>query len=122
MNFGNTHFISWSQRYISALFCSQIDALYLHIIISIYFKAASTLKFFGNNSMSLRYETSVKNEADDVIIRVRSMEQNALLMSTRHDRSSDRLELTLDAGRVKIFLQVGYVFWFCLSNHTFMNY
>ena len=56
--------------------------------------------------MSLKYENSVTNEADDLILRFRSVEQNGLLMSSRHDRSSDRLELALDAGRVKIHIHV----------------
>ena len=69
-------------------------------------KAAATLKFQGNNSMSLKYDQSVEHEADDLIFRFRSVEQNGLLMSSRHDQSSDRLEVTLDAGRIKIFIHV----------------
>ena len=56
--------------------------------------------------MSLRYDQSVTNEADDLIFRFRSVEQDGLLMSSRHDRSQDRLEVTLDAGRVKVFIHV----------------
>ena len=56
--------------------------------------------------MSLKYDQSVEHEADDLIFRFRSVEQNGLLMSSRHDRSSDRLEVTLDAGRIKIFIHV----------------
>ena len=70
------------------------------------FVAAATLRFQGNNSMSLKYDQSVEHEADDLIFRFRSVEQNGLLMSSRHDRSSDRLEVTLDAGRIKIFIHV----------------
>ena len=68
--------------------------------------AAATLRFLGNNSMSLRYDQSVTHEADDLIFRFRSVEQNGLLVSSRHDRSQDRLEVTLDAGRVKIYIHV----------------
>ena len=71
--------------------------------------AAATLRFQGNNSMSLKYDQSVEHEADDLIFRFRSVEQNGLLMSSRHDRSSDRLEVTLDAGRIKIFIHVSLV-------------
>ena len=56
--------------------------------------------------MSLRYDQSVTHEADDLIFRFRSVEQNGLLVSSRHDRSQDRLEVTLDAGRVKIYIHV----------------
>ena len=33
--------------------------------------------------------------------------QNGLLMSTRHDRSADRLEVTLEAGRVRVRVEMG---------------
>ena len=56
--------------------------------------------------MSLRYDQSVEHEADDLIFRFRSVEQNGLLVSSRHDRSQDRLEVTLDAGRIKIYIHV----------------
>lgn len=69
--------------------------------------AAATLKFFGNNSMSLRYEKSVVNEANDLVFRFRTKNANGLLMSTRHDRSQDKLEITLEAGRIRIQLQIG---------------
>ena len=68
---------------------------------------ATTLKFHGNNSMSLRYERGATNEADDLTLRFRSREQNGLLMSTRHDRSADRLEVTLEAGRVRVKVEMG---------------
>ena len=57
--------------------------------------------------MSLRYERGATNEADDLTLRFRSREQNGLLMSTRHDRSADRLEVTLEAGRVRVKVEMG---------------
>ena len=36
---------------------------------------AATLKFYGNNSMSLRYERGATNEADDLTLRFRTREQ-----------------------------------------------
>ena len=56
--------------------------------------------------MSLRYDQSVTTEADDLIFRFRTAEQHGLLMSSRHDRSGDRLEVTLDAARIKIHINV----------------
>ena len=56
--------------------------------------------------MSLRYDQSVTTEADDLIFRFRTAEQHGLLMSSRHDRSGDRLEVTLDAARIKIHIHV----------------
>jgi len=68
---------------------------------------AATFKFSGNTSMSVRYERGVTTEADDVSLRFRSKEQNALLMSSRSDRSQDRLEITLEAGRVRVRVEIG---------------
>ena len=86
--------------------CNELLSFATMIILSFSIIAATTLKFQGNNSMSLKYDQSVEHEADDLIFRFRSVEQNGLLMSSRHDRSSDRLEVTLDAGRIKIFIHV----------------
>ena len=68
--------------------------------------AAATIKLSGVNSLSLRYPNGLTNEADDVTIRFRSIEQSGLLLTTRHDRSQDKLELALESARVKITLQV----------------
>ena len=57
--------------------------------------------------MSIRYEKGRTTEADDLIIRFRSIEQNGLLISTRHDRSQDKLEVTLEAGRVRVDVDIG---------------
>ena len=57
--------------------------------------------------MSIRYDKGVVTEADDLILRFRSKEQNGLLMSTRHDRSQDKLEVTLEAGRVRVDVDIG---------------
>ena len=73
--------------------------------------AAATIKLSGVNSLSLRYPNGLTNEADDVTIRFRTIEQSGLLLTTRHDRSQDKLELALESARVKITLQV-----ICLNN------
>ena len=75
----------------------------LNTFISI---AAATIKLSGVNSLSLRYPNGLTNEADDVTIRFRTIEQSGLLLTTRHDRSQDKLELALESARVKITLQV----------------
>ena len=72
--------------------------------------AAATIKLNGVNSLSLRYPNGLTNEADDVTIRFRTIEQSGLLLTTRHDRSQDKLELALESARVKITLQVTFQF------------
>ena len=71
-----------------------------------FFSAAATIKLNGLNSLSLRYPVGLTNEADDITIRFRSIEQAGLLMTTRHDRSQDKLELSLESARVRVTLQV----------------
>ena len=88
------------------ILCDELLSFVTLVNLNLLIIAATTLKFQGNNSMSLKYDQSVEHEADDLIFRFRSVEQNGLLMSSRHDRSSDRLEVTLDAGRIKIFIHV----------------
>lgn len=70
------------------------------------FLAAATIKFNGVNSLSLRYPAGLTNEADDITIRFRTIEQSGLLLTTRHDRSQDKLELSLESARVRVTLQV----------------
>ena len=71
-----------------------------------FFSAAATIKLNGLNSLSLKYPVGVTNEADDITIRFRSIEQAGLLITTRHDRSQDKLELSLESARVRVTLQV----------------
>jgi hypothetical protein len=72
----------------------------------VFFLAAATIKFNGVNSLSLRYPAGLTNEADDITIRFRTIEQSGLLLTTRHDRSQDKLELSLESARVRVTLQV----------------
>ena len=74
--------------------------------ISSFSLAAATIKFNGVNSLSLRYPAGLTNEADDITIRFRTIEQSGLLLTTRHDRSQDKLELSLESARVRVTLQV----------------
>ena len=74
-----------------------------------FFSAAATIKLNGLNSLSLRYPVGLTNEADDITIRFRSIEQAGLLMTTRHDRSQDKLELSLESARVRVTLQVLFI-------------
>jgi hypothetical protein len=57
--------------------------------------------------MSMRYSEGVTSEADDIDLRFRSVEQAGVLLVTRHDRSQDKLEITLEGGRVRITLLLG---------------
>ena len=68
--------------------------------------------------MSLRYEKGVTNEADDLILRFRTKEQGGLLMSTRHDRSQDRLEVTLEAGRIRVKVEIGHAERSVFAGHS----
>ena len=72
--------------------------------------------------MSLRYDQSVTTEADDLIFRFRTAEQHGLLMSSRHDRSGDRLEVTLDAARIKIHIHVIKELKYLDSLHMLWNF
>ena len=92
--------------YIPLMLFIQIWPFQDFVIYVNWFLAAATLHFLGNSSMSLRYDQSVTTEADDLIFRFRTAEQHGLLMSSRHDRSGDRLEVTLDAARIKIHIHV----------------
>ena len=83
----------------------------LKIINNLFLTAAATIKLTGVNSLSLRYPVGLTNEADDITIRFRTIEQAGLLMTTRHDRSQDKLELSLESARVRVTLQVNlYIF------------
>ena len=83
----------------------------LKIINNLFSTAAATIKLTGVNSLSLRYPVGLTNEADDITIRFRTIEQAGLLMTTRHDRSQDKLELSLESARVRVTLQVNlYIF------------
>jgi len=42
---------------------------------SFLFLAAATVKFNGDNALSLKYATGITNEADDIVIRFRTIEQ-----------------------------------------------
>ncbi len=48
-----------------------------------FYLAAATLKFSGGEVMSLRYTEGITNEAEDISIRFRSVEQAGLLLVTR---------------------------------------
>lgn len=47
------------------------------------------------------------SEADNLNIRFRTVEQNGVLLVSRHDRSQDKLEIVLEGGRVKISIYIG---------------
>ncbi len=47
------------------------------------------------------------NEADDVLLRFRTTRPAGLLLTTRHDRSLDVLDIRLEGARVRVHLQMG---------------
>jgi len=58
--------------------------------------------------MSLNFDNGgVTHEADDVVVRFRTREQAGLLLATASDRSADRMEATLEGGRVRVEVRVG---------------
>ncbi|XP_071747001.1 neurexin 1 isoform X2 [Lepeophtheirus salmonis] len=70
--------------------------------------AAATVIFEGSHSISLSYKDGTTTEADDIILRFRSMEQHGILFTTHHDTSKDKLDVTMESGRVRLSFQVGH--------------
>lgn len=48
----------------------------------------------------------ITHEADDVSFRFRTTEPAGLLMTTMHDRSQDKLELSLEGARVRVLVRL----------------
>lgn len=65
----------------------------------IFVSAAGTLRFEGTHSMTLVFNSGLTHEADDLLLRFRTKEQNGLILSTIHDRSLEKLEIKLEASR-----------------------
>ncbi|TRY78356.1 hypothetical protein TCAL_01738 [Tigriopus californicus] len=68
--------------------------------------AATTLKFEGSHSMGLAFNEGITHEAEDVSFRFRTNEPVGLLMTTMHDRSQDKLELSLEGARVRVLVRL----------------
>jgi leucine-rich repeat transmembrane neuronal protein 1/2 len=71
-------------------------------------RGTSTVQFDGSNQMTIDRRQEIAAEAQDITLRFRTTSINGLLLTARSQMSLDRLELSVDGGRVKIFVQIGH--------------
>lgn len=91
------------------------------------FSEATILSYDGSMFMKIQLPVVMHTEAEDVSLRFRSQRAYGILMATTSRESADTLRLELDAGRVKLTVNLGnklflqeisifFAFFFLLAN------
>jgi len=91
------------------------------------FSEATILSYDGSMFMKIQLPVVMHTEAEDVSLRFRSQRAYGILMATTSRESADTLRLELDAGRVKLTVNLGnklllqeinifFTFFFLLAN------
>ncbi|CAL4079401.1 unnamed protein product, partial [Meganyctiphanes norvegica] len=70
-------------------------------------KDASTVSFDGMQYVRVSSSQEPSTQAEDIIFRFRTGKPSGLLLATSADLSSDRLELALQSGRVRLTVKLG---------------
>lgn len=68
---------------------------------------ATVLSYDGSMFMKIQLPVVMHTEAEDVSLRFRSQRAYGILMATTSRDSADTLRLELDAGRVKLTVNLG---------------
>lgn len=71
------------------------------------FSEATILSYDGSMFMKIQLPVVMHTEAEDVSLRFRSQRAYGILMATTSRESADTLRLELDAGRVKLTVNLG---------------
>ncbi|XP_067682449.1 neurexin 1-like isoform X4 [Haliotis asinina] len=69
--------------------------------------AATSLRFDGTQYVKVKFPEESSTEAEDISMRFRTMHPNGLLFMTTSDKTSDRMELYLEAGALELRVDVG---------------
>ncbi|KAG1696117.1 Neurexin-3 [Nymphon striatum] len=70
-------------------------------------KYATTLSFDGSQHMKIELPKDSKTQAEDITLRLKSNRPNGILLTTYTDKSADRLQLSMDTGRITLSINVG---------------
>lgn len=75
-------------------------------------RGASTVQFSGDNflqvDLRLGQEGEEVTEAQDISLRFRTQEKSGLLLLAKSQNLKDALEVSVDGGQVKVFMQIGH--------------
>lgn len=83
------------------------------------FSEATILSYDGSMFMKIQLPVVMHTEAEDVSLRFRSQRAYGILMATTSRESADTLRLELDAGRVKLTVNLGNNIFFQKINIFF---
>ncbi len=68
---------------------------------------ATTLSFDGTQYMRITMPEESRTEAEDVSLRFKTRRSNGLLFATTSTKTSDRLEVMIEGGRVRVDVNLG---------------
>ena len=74
---------------------------------SIFLIASATLQFNGSQMVQMSGDKEKRTQAEDITLRFRTNRPVGLLLTTWSPVSSDRLELALLSGRIRLLVQLG---------------
>lgn len=68
---------------------------------------ATVVSFDGSQHVRIELNEESRTEAEDIALRFQTSKANGLLFATTSSSTPDRLELMLDAGRLRMDLDLG---------------
>ena len=77
------------------------------LILSSQLSDAATLSFDGSQYVRMFSDQESNTQAEDITLRFRTNRPVGLLLSTTSTLSSDRLELALQAGKLRLTVKLG---------------
>ena len=71
------------------------------------FAVATVLSFDGTQFLRISMQGETHTEAEDVSLRFQTLQANSLLLATTSSKTPDRLELMLEAGQLRLDVNLG---------------
>ena len=68
---------------------------------------ATTLSFDGTQYMTITMPEESRTEAEDISVRFRTDRPNGLIFATTSSKTTDRVELMLEGGKLRIDVNLG---------------
>lgn len=68
---------------------------------------ATTLSFDGSQHMKIDLVKDRSTQSEDIVLRFKTNRPNGIILTTSTEKSSDKLQLAIDTGRITLSINVG---------------